>query len=272
MVQNDSDVTIKEERKNLNNLHVKWYKRCEELLMPLIAQAKKDAGVDVEFVEVAEWTPNRDSDGGASITPGGTEVVAGRKRKRTGPQSGRQPTPPAGWSDVNALPVILPSMCVEEVRKQDCLQPLVKIEVEVRRNQAKNALDLLRTHLITSHAFREQIKKKVPQANTGHEIITRNKGAVMRKQANVNRAADMYRRAFVALEALGAADGVDFRKLSKEDVRPFVVRSEDQRLGDSKSQPSWIWQRLNFLNTKDVTENFNNYAQSGKLSIVSAYQ
>ena len=32
----------------------------------------------------------------------------------------------------------------------------------------------------------------------------------------------------------------------------------------SKAQPSWIWQRLQFLNTEDVAQNFDKYAQSGE--------
>ncbi|KAH9921091.1 hypothetical protein B0H21DRAFT_660461, partial [Amylocystis lapponica] len=71
---------------------------------------------------------------------------------------------------------------------------------------------------------------------------------IRRKQAAVKTAAEVYRRARRALLTLGMEENDQtYRPLRPEDLRPFVLRMEEQQRGDSKKAPSWIWGDFSFV-------------------------
>ncbi|KIP01467.1 hypothetical protein PHLGIDRAFT_123325 [Phlebiopsis gigantea 11061_1 CR5-6] len=253
----DVDLVVESEVEAFLSSHSKWEQMHETTLSPILAQAQKEAdladGLLPETPNARKDEDDNDSDNNSNI--------AGQKRKRK--IYGHRTKEPSShlWSKVNDAVVLLPSSYVPAIRSRQCLQLATHTELELRKAQAANALDLLRTHLITSYSFEKNIKKRAPSGATGHKVITRNKSAAFQKRDDINLAADAYRRSHKALVALGLMNSVDFRTLDQKDVRPFVVRTSDQQLGDSKSQPSWIWQKLQFLSTKDVTRGFHRYAE-----------
>lgn len=253
----DGDVVVESEVETFLSSHSKWQQIHETTLSPMLAQAQKEADVADGVLPETLNTPTDEGNNESNIS----SHTAGQKRKRASHGHRTEEPTSRQWSKINNTDVLLPSSYVPVVRDQQCLQLAVQVELELRKARAADSLDLLRTHLITSYTFEHNAKKQAPSGATGHKAITRNKSAAFRKRDDVNLAADSYRRAYNALVALGLQNSPDFRKLDPKDVRPFVVRTSDQQLGDSKSQPSWIWQKLQFLNTKDVTRSFHKYAE-----------
>ena len=122
-------------------------------------------------------------------------------------------------------------------------------------------MDLLRTHLITSRVYQEQVKKVDKRAKDDLARTTRNMSPFVSKDKNVQDSANMYRRAYAALRNLGYNDELRFKALENEDVQPFAMGFIDQKLGLSKEKISWIWHELNFVSTEDLAENFQKYAE-----------
>lgn len=169
------------------------------------------------------------------------------------------------WKEVNQdLTILLPSSCLPEVRRQPALRQAVDMEIALRKGEASEALDELRTHLITANLFRKHIQKTKKRED--HAMRTRYKETHINKSENINKAARKYRRAYQALVALGVENDPEFPRLRNEDVKAFAVDKEGKKLGDSKAatKQSWIWQKLGFAGEKDLNENFGTYAESGK--------
>lgn len=169
-----------------------------------------------------------------------------RKRRATGRRHKGEPPRPTMAAELLAIRIALPSSLHPIIRNHPALRVAVAMEQGLREHQALDALDDLRTQLITSAGMR---KKK--QEVSGQKRITRAAAAIIRKNKAVQNAAAEYRRARTALLALGmSADHDEFRELKKEDIRAFTVLIEEQVLGDSKKFPSWIWENLEFINAR----------------------
>ncbi|KAJ2995469.1 hypothetical protein NUW54_g7385 [Trametes sanguinea] len=67
----------------------------------------------------------------------------------------------------------------------------------------------------------------------------------------VQKAANRYRRARIALLALGM-DHADpeFRPLRKEDTVKYSLDAQHRTLGESKESKPWIWERFSFADTQ----------------------
>ena len=74
-------------------------------------------------------------------------------------------------------------------------------------------MDLLRTHLITSRVYQEQVKKVDKRAKDDLARTTRNMSPFVSKDKNVQDSANMYRRAYAALRNLGYNDELRFKAL-----------------------------------------------------------
>ena len=136
----------------------------------------------------------------------------------------------------------------------------VEVEKKLREGQANDALEDLRSQLITSYALQQE-KKKV----TGQKRTTRQLAAIGRKKRAIEVAAERYRRARGALICLGMSeDDKTFKELKKEDVKAFVVYTADQQLGDSKKESSWIWEDLSFVKNAN-NEALSEYYEDGTL-------
>ncbi|KIP12369.1 hypothetical protein PHLGIDRAFT_113846 [Phlebiopsis gigantea 11061_1 CR5-6] len=182
------------------------------------------------------------------------------KRKASG-HGGERKERSAEWHEVNAMAIILPSSCDRRLLDDESMKGVKDVETELRKGQGHHALDLLRTHLITSYSTQEEAKQRSSRAKKGHAATTRFGSRIANKKRDIRTAADLYRRVRRALVALGVTNDQDFKPLRQSDCKPFTVSTADQ-LGDSKKQPSWIWQRLKFLDNDDVTKNFDNYAEA----------
>lgn len=175
------------------------------------------------------------------------------------------------WSEVNnSFTILLPSVCLPEVRAQPALRQAVEMEIALRRGEAGEALDDLRTHLITANLFRKYVKKTKQRSN--HAMRTRYKSSHINKSENINGAARRYRRAYHALAALGVENDEDFPRLRNEDVKAFGVDQDERALGESKAstEESWIWRRLEFATGSELQEKFDTYAEAGKWHSIHA--
>lgn len=177
-----------------------------------------------------------------------SQPVTGAKRKRGTAVSGRkrEKARPAMALELLATRIDLPSSVHRIIRKHPAMKAAVDMEMGLREHQAHDALDDLRTQLITSAGMRQK-KQEV----SGQNRTTRAAGAIIRKNKAVQAAAASYRRARGALLALGmSTKDEEFRELRKEDVKAFTVLAEEQLLGDSKKSPSWIWENLEFIDAR----------------------
>ena len=118
-----------------------------------------------------------------------------------------------------------------------------EIEEVLRKDQGRTELDNVRAQLITSFGV-SQVKKAV----SGQGRKTRAQAAVKRKWKAVHSAANAYRRARAALIALGTStDDIEFRPLTREDLKPFKMYGTDEELqaarsnlGESRKKVSWL--------------------------------
>lgn len=299
----DDDGEVLDRCQKLEQAVLVWKETSDEQLGAKIAQARKEAGDGIEDVGqrrlAMQITEERECEyddyGGEeeeALEP--TSIANSQKRKRgEGPfkvqkKARREPT--VMWVRADAISVVLPSSCVGCVlgarcaaRKLDsgrgvrcqgcvqdqaCLRTAVEVEVGLRKGQANDALDDLRTHLITNEVVNANIKKRSKRAKEGKAMTTRHVHTIIAKSENILVAAGEYRRAYRALVALKAPLGDEFKPLPPQAVRPFVTSGEDQRLGDSKAQPSWIWQNLRFLDTGEVMKDFEKYTEAGEYECI----
>ncbi|OBZ77878.1 hypothetical protein A0H81_01585 [Grifola frondosa] len=179
----------------------------------------------------------------ATTIPSGGSTSSAPKRKSTR-QGGRSRTKKgAGWGEVNNLTIDLPSTYPAILLAQPSLRAATALEMKFRKQEADDALDDTRTHLITAFSFKHQ------RCHVSGQIQnTRAIRKIRRKQQAVGRAADTYRRARRAMIALGLPeDDGRYRALKTTDVVPFVMYTEEEQLGDSRKVPSWIWGDFSFV-------------------------
>lgn len=139
--------------------------------------------------------------------------------------------------------VTVPSDYHSAVRNHKAMATPTQIERQLREGYATEALDELRLHL-TTHATIAQRRKN------GSGII--HKTAVDRrlrtKKEAINGAKHRYREHRALLRLLGMSeDDRTFRPLGDEDCKALIVVTEEERLGDSRRRPSWIWGTLSFV-------------------------
>ena len=250
---------------------VKWRQRCEATLTSVIELARIKSKVTVAYSADSTDLELNDDNG---LDAGDQEKedfdedrlqevhknVRG-KRKRESESESRKVRSPM-WLAVHEMPIILPSSCDSRLLKEDCMKAATDIEIELRKSQAGNSLDELRTYLITSYTVSEQIKQHSARAKQGLARTTRHVGRILSRERRTDVAAGSYRRAYKALVALGVKDD-RYKPLRRADCRVFVTDTASQ-LGNSRKQASWIWQKLEFLDNNDVTKNFSSYAEAGE--------
>ena len=243
-----------------------WEHKRNEYLDPLYAEAGETASAALD----ASISPSDiDSDDDDDVDEDDEDdedddthqpVKAGMKRKRTEDHQARRAEQAGVQTKLRNVVIGLPSSCKKCDHK--CLEDVVRIETAFRKAQADRALDSLRTHLITTFVYRAKVKKG--HAKPENRIFTRHQQSIARKEWNIQKAARDYRRAWEALRRLGFKDDVNYRPLLDSDIRPFIVATEDEELGQGKNMQSWIWQSLKFINSKDLAANFHKYAADGE--------
>lgn len=225
----------------------------------------------VEIIEIDEEERDKVPPVAGDETLGAPSDNVGDKRKRVqGSSSAASKRPRQGvlardrpeiWRQARGLHIGLPSSYNRVIQERDCLKAVVAVEGVLRRRQAGAALDSLRTHLITREMTTHRLKSVDRRVDEGR--ATRHTAKLLAKEEKIEAAAARYRMAYCGLVSLKQATAQEFRPLPRSEVRPFVVRIEDQQLGDSRVQPSWIWQSLRFLGEGEVMANFDEFAEEG---------
>ncbi|OCH89243.1 hypothetical protein OBBRIDRAFT_804820 [Obba rivulosa] len=145
---------------------------------------------------------------------------------------------------LKAIRIELPSDLESNVMHTESMKVAVEIERQLREGQAQDALAEVRVHLITKYSL-SQKKRKEPGSQAA---MTRSRQNLKRKGEAVERAAEVYRRARVAVLALSrTAEDCKLRELRASDLVAFMVRDEDRMLGDSQKSSSWIWEDCSWV-------------------------
>lgn len=168
---------------------------------------------------------------------------ARQKRKRTGES---KISHSKEWEEINSVQIELPSSLSKTIRDHAGMKAATEVEFSLRKLQAEDALDELRTLLITSYGLNSDRRRLA-----GQKATTRALNALKRKWMQIRVAAGKYRRVRTIMLALGMdeKDGT-FLPLRREDVKAFAMFTGEEQLGDSKKMPSWIWEKINFLSAQ----------------------
>ncbi|KAI0644659.1 hypothetical protein C8Q79DRAFT_1001927 [Trametes meyenii] len=151
---------------------------------------------------------------------------------------------------LQSVRIDLPSMYHSRVRQQPALQAVVEVERKLREGQANDALHELRTHLTAMYSLED-----LRHQGMGQDHGKRVRGLSATEVEVGRRARDEYRRVRVALRVLGMnKDHETYRVLMDKDAKPFVVTAEQHRRGDSKRNPSWLWEDFSFIDNQENDE------------------
>ena len=278
---------------SFKNHHRDWTDKAQDHLFPIIHAAIDASGESHPYLPFDEDNgtvspPSKggdsklaDGQGGGDTKRKGTEGAKRVRRKRgrseTESEDGTDRSRrPEQWQALVKIDIVLPSSCVSVVRTQSCMAEAVKIEYNLRVCDASEALETLRTHVITDI----QLDKR---SGSSQAMETRWKKWKKTKTRQLGRAAATYRRAYSALCVLGYEEKDDdqqllnFKPLHDSDIRPFATYTEDMalhgkngkkkrpdmRIGGSKQRPSWIWESMGLSKDKDLLTSIGDYTDEG---------
>lgn len=132
-------------------------------------------------------------------------------------------------------PLFLPSHFSKESRSTYCLDELAEIEFELRKGQAYDAIQDLKSSIqYMKGALRVKAKNSGSQKRNTRSTIY-----ICKIRDNKDVWAAKYRRARECLLALGA-DPAHFRQLNDADMFLRNIR-DDAALGEGSTDPGWIW-------------------------------
>lgn len=151
----------------------------------------------------------------------------------------------ASWNDTYENTVALPSSYHPLILEQAVMRQLVNVEMDFRRPEAVRALEDVKTGIIAREVFKLQ-KKKV----SGKGMTLRNQKAIGKVNEEIRASANMYRRHWLRLRALGMPqDDPQLRRLVDADLEHFDV-SLERDLGKSKRAASWLWENFSFVDSE----------------------
>ena len=147
------------------------------------------------------------------------------------------------WREVYAVNIPLPSSFDCRVLAQSAAKSLVDWEVIIRKAEARDALEALRSHIIVSESL------KVKQFDLSGKVAhTRMGKKIRRKYDQIVANADDYRRARISMLRLGVSqEDPAFRLLRKKDVVQFTLTNSANSIGQSRKSVSWIWDDFSFV-------------------------
>ena len=176
--------------------------------------------------------------------PNRTPSTPRKKRKRDGL---KEEIRLSLLSELKATTMPLPSDYHRTIRAHPAMAEAVKYERALREGYATEALDDLRLHL-TTHAG---LKDRRQQAS-GVKSNTNWDRRLAAKIVAINSAKERYREERRMLLLLGMAeDDSNFKRLTESDCKAFAIIDEEQKLGDSRKRPSWIWGDFAFMDRTD---------------------
>ena len=149
---------------------------------------------------------------------------------------------------------LLSSFCDNGI--PDRLRRIVKIELELRKGQANDALHSLRIAIAQkSFIFRTRIRKNAP--TTGYAKRLRSYGEARGIKTTIGFSAKVYTTTRKAMERLGAtnSDLSMYRNLTQQDLVASTAVMEPNARGQSRVKLSWIWHIVSDAeNTQFVNE------------------
>ncbi|TFK78476.1 hypothetical protein K466DRAFT_449828, partial [Polyporus arcularius HHB13444] len=144
---------------------------------------------------------------------------------------------------LDAMSLALPSAYDPRIIQHPAMTTAVQYERMIREGCANDALDDLRLHL-TTYACLEDRRKQ----GSGVLHNTPMDKRMQKKKAAIAAAKSRYRQIRAILLRLGMGeDDVKYKPLLDTDCKPFVLVIEEQRLGDSRRKPCWIWSDFSFV-------------------------
>ncbi|EKM57428.1 uncharacterized protein PHACADRAFT_192577 [Phanerochaete carnosa HHB-10118-sp] len=267
IARHDGKDHVADMQKKFENHWMLWCNRHGTTMGPLIARASNEGKFE-DFDDDPDFEPDEDTrglDDDLENGLGNSSDSDGDGDRKNDPADDFDELSSHGQVTADGISVILPSSCPASMRKRPCMASAVEIEITLRVGQANDALNTLQTQLITSYTFRNRVAKRDKRVAEGHVMATRSKSEIYSKEQSVRNVANKYWWAYQALVTLGYDNKEQrLKPLENKNVRPFDISMDNQELGQSKRQPSWIWDELEFLDTTKVSENFESYAEEGK--------
>ena len=270
-----SAVTLADQRTQFGLKYATWKEQHKIHLAPLIEQGMEQLNPSQRAVArkhgeaVPEEEYNEDE---GDVEDDDSDEEDGPSLNSAGPSSGKRKasteetsTHSAAWRELSSEAVELPSAYHPLIRGTSAVAEAVKLEKEIRQQRADTHLDNLRTHLITSYAL-----VKLKKLATGQKGKVRSNAAVRRKYKAIWASVRSYRTTRERMLSLGMeAKDVTYRPLLRSDVKPFTVFTDDEVVGDSRSQKktSWIWEKLSFVRDiqgKQVSAELEAYVEDGE--------
>lgn len=192
-----------------------------------------------------------------SIPTGHTSASTPHKRKAPPAVNASHP---GEWEVLKQMDIFLPSSYPPSVQAHPLMTHAVLAEKKIREGQANDALTALRTEIITGYELRLEKQK-----HSGQIHQTRTKAKVTRKRHAVNCAARTYRRARAALVSLGMTPEQRrlFKQLDDSHLTPFTLSNSHRKLGESRTEVSWIWEDLSFVSHSD-NQGMEEYLEEGE--------
>ncbi len=229
----------------------RWTMLREQYFVPLLNEAVRNAMASMSNNVPANFPLRNDTDDCGSAEDGL-------------PPERETPDETEVWLGVYNAEVLLPSSYVAVVRSEAVLRDAVELELECRRAEAGRALEDLRTVIIGS-----EVLKMNKKFTTGKSLTTRAQSKIQTANNEVRKAANLYRRHWVALVVLGM-DRNDpvYRRLVKNDVKKFVMSSDTPELGKSRRAESWIWEDVSWVDGPQ-DDRYKEFYRDGKHVVLS---
>ncbi|OBZ65326.1 hypothetical protein A0H81_14795 [Grifola frondosa] len=206
--------------------------------LSLLAAIQDDYGTDSAHSELddkrkqfaAKWKEWRDiSDRYLSplVDEAAKPKAKGKRKRDPEPEDDAQRTKSTAWFEVDAIQIDVPSSYDPAVRNHNIMAGAIEVEQKLRQSQANDALDDVRTHIITNEAF------KIAKHNvSGQRANTRATNQIRQKQLAINRAAD------------NIAAPTDYGNAGCPQLHNVFGATTNRA---SKEAPSWIWENFSFV-------------------------
>lgn len=239
-----------------------WRGRYDAHMLPLIDQASGAVSMDSQAAPLVRNAGDLEELSQVAETTRTVTTTSGSTSKRQARASARLQIKEMGTltEHLERLEILLPSSYSRSMQTHTALMSASEMEFKMRKRQADKALDDVRAHIISKHAF---VKRKA-SAPTSQALKARDDAKVSWKQQAINAAAAKYSRARLALISLGMANNDSrYRDLRKGDLKVFVTTETERQLGDSRrNTTSWIWEDLSFMKSGDDGK-INAYYEDG---------
>lgn len=144
-----------------------------------------------------------------------------------------------GETDPEDIPIWMPSSLTCEKVHILGLNALAEEELELRKGQANDCLEKIRSHLGNLAILYRQNLRGAKSVQTG----TRTRKTIQDTRARIWLSAQSYERARLAMVRLGAEDVVlkNYQQITQKDLRVNKDIVEENRYGQGSDSLPWLW-------------------------------